>query len=242
MPIRKIQFKKGKFYHIYNQGAGEGDIFFDNSDRERFLQAIFLANNENSFRGVSALEKNRKDFSVLSAKKILKARKISVTPLVEICAFCLMENHFHFLLKEKKKNGISRFMQKLGNSFGKYSAKKYGTKGDIFADRFKATAVEGNDKVRNMLGYINIVNPAQLVEPYMKIKGIENFFDTWKKADNYPWSSHSDFMDRKDSGLVSKHFFEKVFSNPKKYVEFSQEVLLGKKINIWEELKDISID
>jgi len=242
MPKRKIQFEKGKYYHIYNRGAKNSDIFFDNNDKKRFLQSIFLLNNCNSFRGISELEKNRKDYSIESARNILKLKKITVVPFVDIFSYCLMPNHFHFLLKEKKENGISLFMQKLGNSFGKYFSKKYGNQGSVFAGRFKTVAIENNKQIANIMGYINVVNPAQIVEPYMKIKGIENFSSVWEKADNYIWSSHQDYLGRRDSGLINKNLFEKTFASSKVYNDFAQEILLGKKVNIWKEIKDISLD
>jgi putative transposase len=231
MPIRKIQFKKGKYYHIYNRGNGKKDIFNSDSDRKRFLQSAFLSNNSNSFRGVGELEKNRKDYSIEGAKSILKSRKIAIVPLVEVCAFCLMPDHFHFLLREKKKNGIAVFMQKLGNSFGKYYSKKYGSKGNVFAGRYKTAAVENDGQIKRTLAYINIINPAQLVEPYMKIKGVESFTASWEKADNYIWSSHFDYLEKGSSGLVDRKLFKKVFVSAKPYNDFSRKVLFGKEIN-----------
>lgn len=242
MPRRKIQFKKEKYYHIYNCGVDESDIFFDDDDKERFLQSMFLSNNRNSFRGIGELEKNRKDYSIESAKNILKLKKITVVPLVDIFAYCLMPNHFHFLLKEKEKNGISRFMQKLGNSFGKYFSKKYGNDGSVFAGRFKTIEIENNEQIANIMGYISIVNPAQIIEPYMKIKGVENFSSVWDKADNYIWSSHQDYLGRRNSGLINPILFKKTFVSPKAYNDFAQEILLGRKINIWDRTKDISLD
>lgn len=242
MPTRKLQFKNGKFYHIYNRASKGAALFRDDSDKERFIQSAFLSNNSNDFRGVFALEKNRADYSVESAKKILESRKIAVVPLVDIFAFCIMPDHFHFLLRQKENNGVSRFMQRLGNSFGKYFSKKYSCKGSVFAGRFKSAAIDDKAQLGDIAGYINVINPAQLTEPYIRIKGVENFSLAWQGADNYLWSSHNDFLGRKSSGIVFPGALGRAFNSPKAYNDFAQEILLGKKINIWDRLKGVSLD
>jgi len=242
MPKRKIEFKKGKIYHIYNLGLKGKSIFENENDKERFLQSIYLSNNSNSFRGVPELEKNRENISISAAKDILKDKKIRISPLVKILSYCLMPNHFHLILKEKKKNGISGFMQKIGNSYGKYFSKKYGRKGSVFSGRFKAVQIENNEQLNYLLVYINAVNPAQLVEPYLKIKGVENFSAVWNSVENYKWGSHLDLMGLRSSLIIDKGSFLKTSEISKNYNDFAKEVLSGKRNNIWEILKNISID
>jgi putative transposase len=242
MPIRKTEFKKGKIYHVYNLGLKGKSIFANESDKERFLQSIYLSNNSNSFRGVSELKKNRENISISAVRNILKVKKIRISPLVQILSLCLMPNHFHLILKENKKNGISGFMQKIGNSYGKFYSNKYGQKGSVFSGRFKVAQVENNEQLNYLFVYINAVNPAQLVEPYLKIKGVENFSLAWNSVENYKWCSHLDLMSPRSSLILDKDSFLKTFGNPKNYNDLAKEVLSGKRNDIWEILKKISID
>ncbi|MCX6760270.1 MAG: transposase [Candidatus Nealsonbacteria bacterium] len=242
MPIRKTEFKKGKIYHVYSFGLNGKSIFANENDKERFLQSIYLSNNSNSFRGVPELGKNRENIPIDGVKNILKSRKIKVSPLVSILSLCIMPNHLHLILKEDKKNGISGFMQKIGNSYGKYYSKKYGLKGSVFSGRFKAVQIEKNEQLNYLFAYINAVNPAQLVEPYLKIKGVENFSLVWNSVENYKWSSHLDLMGIRSSLIIDKSLFLKTFGNPKNYNDFAKEVLLGKRNGIWGIIKNISVD
>ncbi|MBQ3849619.1 MAG: transposase, partial [Clostridia bacterium] len=54
---------------------------------------------------------------------------------VSVCAYCLMENHVHLLLKDSK-NELSLFMKKMGVSYSSYFNKKYDRTGHLFQDRF----------------------------------------------------------------------------------------------------------
>ena len=46
--MRKVQFVKNHFYHIFNRGVEKRTIFLNDSDRWRFLQGLFLFNDEES--------------------------------------------------------------------------------------------------------------------------------------------------------------------------------------------------
>ena len=242
MPIRKIQFKKNEFYHIFNRGNGKENIFLDDKDRYRFFQSMFLSNNRNSFVGISALEKNKNKHTFEELKEILKDNKISYDPLVCITASCLMPDHFHFLLQEKKKKGISTFMQKLGNSYGKYFAKKYDRPGSLFAGRFKARHIKNDFQLSYIIAYINAVNPAQIEEPFLKIKGVENFSKVWERIDSYPWSTHQEFLNRRKNILFDMELAGKIFPTAKIYFEFIKEIAQGKRKDFWNEIKDLEID
>ncbi|HBI17341.1 MAG TPA: hypothetical protein DDY52_04330, partial [Candidatus Moranbacteria bacterium] len=45
-------------------------------------------------------------------------------PIVEIIAYCLNPNHYHFILKQLEENGITKFMHKLSTSYTMYFNKK----------------------------------------------------------------------------------------------------------------------
>ena len=48
MPIRKINFIIGEYYHIYNRGSNKQEIFHDKKDYERFVD-LLIASNRKSF-------------------------------------------------------------------------------------------------------------------------------------------------------------------------------------------------
>lgn len=67
--------------------------------------------------------------------------KVKITSEMNVYGWCLMNNHFHLLLKEGNQD-ISIIMKRLGVSFVWYYNQKYKTTGHLFQDRFKSENVE----------------------------------------------------------------------------------------------------
>jgi putative transposase len=242
MPLRKVQFCPGEFYHIYNRDKAKQDIFYNDRDRYRFLQAMYLSNNSNSFIGIEELERNKSGYTLVEIKNILENNKVIYNPLVRICADCLMPNHFHFFVQEIQNNGIVRFMQRLGNSYGKYFTIKYERPGSLFQGRFKAVHIENDNQLNYLLVYINVINPAQLVEFDLKERGIENFNEVWEKINDYSWSTHQEYMGKRESIIIDKGLLGRVFPTPKVYCEFVKDILRGKEKNVWGMLDGLALD
>ena len=242
MPLRKVQFYPGEFYHIFNRGNGKQDIFYNDKDRYRFLQAAYISNNANYSTRVAELEMGKSGYTLAEIQKIFEDRKIIYDPLTKICVDCLMPNHFHFLIQEIKEGGVVKFMQRLGNSYGKYFAIKNDRAGSLFQGRFKAVHIENDDQLRYMLAYINVINPAQLVEPYLKEKGIENFDKVWKSVNNYKWSSNYEFMNKRSSILVNKGLLGELYPTPEIYEQFIKDVLASKERKFWATIDGLTFE
>jgi len=59
--MRKIKFNIGNFYHLYNRGIEKRIIFINKADMWRFLQGVYLFNNENSlFNTLFQIERENK--------------------------------------------------------------------------------------------------------------------------------------------------------------------------------------
>lgn len=239
MPKRKIKFRKNGYYHIFDIAKDKRNIFLGENDMQRFLKTMFLSNNCYSFRGVWELERSKTEKPIDEVKKILKNKKIPIKPLVKICAFCLMPDHFHFLVKEVCPNGTARFMQKLLNSYAKFFSNRHRQSGSLFRGRYCAAEIENEKQLKFIIAYINAINPAQLVEPYLKIKGIENYSKVSETIDSWQWSSHQDFLHRRNLIFIEKKFINEIFSSPAQYNNFLKDILLGKKNKIWDVVKGI---
>ncbi len=107
---------------------------------------------------------------------------------VRVCAYCLMENHVHLLLKSEHES-IALLMKKLGVSYSGYFNRKYARVGHLFQDRYMSEPVENEAYLLNVYRYI-LRNPEKA--------GICPTFQ-------YPWSSYEyyetcpEFM---DTGIV----------------------------------------
>ena len=56
-------------------------------------------------------------------------------------AYCVMNNHAHFVLKEMKES-ISNSMKKVTTSYAIYFNKKYNRVGHVFQDRFRSEVIK----------------------------------------------------------------------------------------------------
>ncbi|MBI2573856.1 MAG: transposase [Candidatus Wildermuthbacteria bacterium] len=227
---RYLKFEVGGIYHIFNRGVEKRDIFLDDTDRWRFLQALFLFNNKTTSHRLLwdlAVRKKRLNFKTLRAslEEIVPVR----TPLVRIIADCFMPNHYHLVLEELQERGISNFMHKLGMGFAKYFNERYARVGGLFQGPFRAVRVENDDQMKYLLAYLHVVNPGQLVEPDLKNRGVLNAKAILKFAEEYPWSTHKEYLGLRESVVAEKGIAGLLFPSSQEYKEFVESVIEGKQ-------------
>lgn len=76
-----------------------------------------------------------------------------------IYAYCLLPNHFHLLVEEKKLP-IAKLMGRLFTSYGVYFNKKYKRQGPLFGDRFKSKLIQKDSYFLEVSRYIHL-NPVK---------------------------------------------------------------------------------
>jgi len=80
---------------------------------------------------------------------------------VELMAFCLMPNHFRFLIKEPYQTqttttlSIPRFLQLLQSSYAKYFGIKYEHTGRVFQGVYKRKIIKNDLHLNIIIEYIN---------------------------------------------------------------------------------------
>ncbi len=202
--MRNLQFANDEFYHLIKRGVEERKIFLDDKDRIRFLNSLLVFNNtEPAPWGMRAFWHQRDPASL-----IIKEYQ-QQSPLIEIHAFALMDNHFHLLVKQVRDNGISNLMNKLGG-YSYYFNRKYHRVGPLFQGRFKAVLIRTDEQLKNAFVYVN-TNPVGLLYPGWKEKGVGNFKKTQDFLETYRWSSYPLYLKDIDSPLIKKEFFLEVF-------------------------------
>ena len=103
----------------------------------------------------------------------------------ELFAYCLMGNHIHLLIQEKKEP-IEQIMKRITTRFVYWYNIKYQRIGHLFQDRFKSEPVEDDRYLLTVIRYIH-QNPIKA--------GI------CKKVQDYPYSSYSGYFG--DAGLIN---------------------------------------
>lgn len=227
--MRKIKFIENNIYHLYNRGVEKRDIFLDDNDRWRFLQALFIFNDvKTSSKLLWELERSHKGLNFKIIKDYFAQNNIVRNPLVRIMADCLMPNHYHLLVEEIRNGGISKFMHKLGTGYTMYFNKRYNRIGGLFQGTFKVALVNSEDYLQYLLVYINVMNPGQLIEPDLKEEGVKNKRKVIDFAKSYFWSTNKEYLQTRESIIIDKGLLGDIFPNGKEYSDFVNAILLGK--------------
>ena len=113
---------------------------------------------------------------------------------LNIVSYCLMPNHFHFLLQQPSSNSISQFLSILCNSHSRYFNVKYETVGSLFQGRFKAKRVDKDEYLIHLSRYIHL-NPVKLFNFVNKEMVIQQLLF-------YRWSSLPAFLANKATDIV----------------------------------------
>ena len=192
---RKDLLITGHIYHIFNRGVNKATIFYSEDDFIRFYNtAIYYLTRTNKY---SQDKRMSKDSDTVS-------EKVKKESAVKILAYCLMSNHFHFLVEQLVDNGITDYFRRLTNSYSHYINIKYKRVGPLFQGRFKNVLVESDEQLMHVTRYIHL-NPlvSRLVSDL-----------------NYRWSSyHSLFGERKDD-LCDNSSVLAYFKRSQEYKEF----------------------
>lgn len=169
------------YYHIYNCGVEKRDIFLTRGDYLRFLATInyYVHRQSISYTLFQDLNQEAKEtYNSLNPTG-------SATLRTKIIAFCLMPNHFHFVLKLAHENGISRFLSDICNSYTRYFNLKNKRVGRLFQGPFKSKKVS-TEKVSTEESLMQLSRYVHL-NPVMSSK--TNPLNTLKPED-YPFSSY----------------------------------------------------
>lgn len=195
------KFSIGSYYHIYNRGNSKNNIFLNDDDFNFFIlrlnQNLFPSLYKESYSRIGSLPPDA--FSLIS--------------------YCLMPNHFHFILRQNKEIPTSKLISRICTSYSKYFNKKYEKVGHLFQDQFKQIIIEDNEYLKWLSAYIH-QNP--------KIAKLS------KEPEDYSWSSYQDFLSYVKVGLVScdKNIILDQFQTIKEYKKFidsSYEIIKSRK-------------
>jgi len=94
-------------------------------------------------------------------------------------AWCLMDNHYHFLIETPEAN-LSRGMQRLNGRYTQSFNRRHKRVGHIFQGRYKAILVEKESHLLELCRYI-VLNPVRA--------GLVNEVSQWQ------WSSYHDMLE-----------------------------------------------
>ncbi len=204
MPTRKQLLISGEIYHFFNRGIDRRPTFTTKRECQRALQIIRF------YQFSSPPVKLSRFLSLPPDEQMQITQKLEETDdkLIEVYAFCLMPNHFHFLARQLADNGISRFMSQFHNSYTRYFNSAHKRVGPLFLDQFKAVWIETDEQLMHVSRYIHL-------NPYTAYV-VKNFEDLF----SYPWSSLAQYVSDDNEGLCSKELILSYFKTRDDYKGF----------------------
>ncbi len=155
----------------------------DQNDFKRFQALLYLANNTDPI-----------DFSAI---KNIPYEVIFTTPrkqrLISIGAYSLMVNHPHLVVQERRENGITAFMHKLGTAYTSYFNRKYERIGNLMVKPFRSKHISDESYLRRVVQYVHL-NVAELFEHGWKNGDVRNIKTLEQKLLHYKFSSLPDYF------------------------------------------------
>ncbi|MDP3724565.1 MAG: transposase [bacterium] len=142
-------------YHVFNRGVEKRPIFLDSMDEGVFLsylQTYLLPKDEKQLRQFLT------DPSVSSKQKDRILRELQLNNFakkITLLAYCLMPNHFHFLLEQKQAGFMEEFIRSLSVRYVMYFNKKYRRLGGLFQGVYRGVLVERDDYFLHLTRYIH---------------------------------------------------------------------------------------
>lgn len=173
--MRLFPFVSGQYYHIYNRGVDKRTVFLRYGHYRRFTTTI-----DTILKTGSATQRPYYNQS-LALKSALKSKAC-------IVAYCLMPNHYHFLLKQITDGGITEFMHKLDTSYTKYINLNLHRTGRLFENTFKAKHIENDAMFLHVTRYIHLNPVIARTVPDLEL---------------WPWSSYLETIGSRDPGFCT---------------------------------------
>ncbi len=165
--VKKI-FQKNRYYHVYNRGIDKRPIFLCHAD---YVYLIKLIQRQLcKFLLVFNDEKNL--FEEVSNTRYFGDK-------IELYAYCLMPNHYHFLVKQISNRSMTRFIRSIFTSYVMYYNHKYSKSGRLFQNTYHAVMIKSQRQLNKTIEYIH-ENPAEITSDINK----------------YKWSSKKDYINK----------------------------------------------
>ena len=154
-------------------------------------------------------------FLLRRAKSFLAGYPLSVI------AYCLMPNHYHFLLRPEEDSALSPFIQRLFNSYTQAFNKQQGRSGTLFEGRAKSILVDTDEYVLHLCRYIHL-NPVRA--------GLVTHPGEW------PYSNYLEWVEQRGGTLADRAFVRQYFPTPADYETFVMnevDPLLEQKLQVY---------
>jgi len=223
--MRKEDFTVESYVHVVKRGTRGLPIVRDDTDCFRFL--LMLAHFNDSF---SSQNWHRDLYEAGLHRSFGRPLHWPVQErLVNIIAFCLVDNHFHLILQELAEGNIARFMQRLGTGMAMKFNERYSENGALFQGAYRAKIISDDRYFRYVSAYVQLKNALDMY-PGGQDSARNDFDRAYDWVCSYPYSSLGDYAGSFDRPIVEKNFLSSLFAAGE-YREFCKDFIYGRHID-----------
>lgn len=200
--LRKLVFYDEYYYHVFNRGLDRRKLFEDKREFKRAMSLLeYYQYNEIPIRYSKFNDKTAEIQYQYKERMVASGKKI------EVVAYCLMPNHFHLVLKQKREHGIVNFVSDFMNAYTKYYNTKHERVGRLLQGAFKAVFIESDEHLLHETRYAHI-NPvvASIILP--------------SQLDKYEWSSFRAYKNQQSDSLVEQATIDSIIALVPDYEQF----------------------
>ncbi|MBN1888068.1 MAG: transposase [Thermoflexales bacterium] len=161
-------------------------------------------------RGIGRQPIFRESDNYLYVLRLMK--KYAVEFQVTVIAYCLMPNHYHFLLRQDGEYSVGLFPQRIFNSYTKAFNKRYSETGTLFAGRYKAVHIGKDEYLLHLCRYIH-ANPVKA--------GLVTYLEDW------PYSNYHEWIGTRQGTLIDHDWARGHFPTAYAYRQFVLDYVTG---------------
>ncbi|MBC8504808.1 MAG: transposase [Anaerolineales bacterium] len=181
-----------------------------NRNRPPFLKDHFYHIYNRGARQLSIFREEENYLFVI--RKMRKyCREMHLTPI----AYCLMPNHYHFLIRQDGEKSAGLLPQYLFNSYSKAYNKRYGTSGTLFEGHYHSKQVDNHSYLLHLCRYIH-TNPVK-----------DGFVGD---PNDWPYSNYLEWIGKRQGTLVDRQFVNEFFLTKESYMAFVSEFIEAQKL------------
>lgn len=211
MPSKHIikTYIEDGYYHVYNRGVEKRAIFLDDQDYRVFLHLLktYLSPPPPPEKQHTHPLTKVAGFTPARLRPFFK----SLHEEVKLLAYCLMPNHFHLLLHQKTRQGMTKLLRRLCTTYSLYFNRRYKRVGPLFQGRYKAALVNEDFYLLHLSRYLHL-QPRELTRTDLV---------------KYPYSTYQYYLGLKEAAWVRP---EKILAFFKKAKEgFPPDILTYRK-------------
>lgn len=164
-------------------------------------------------RGAHTVSLFREEDNYLFVLRKMKAycRSLYLTPI----AYCLLPNHYHWLVRQDGEEPARKLPQRVFNSYSKAYNKRYEHSGTLFEGNYRAKPVEAEAYLLHLRRYIH-------ADPV--IHGLVDGVADW------PYSNYLEWAGESDGTLVDGEFVRAHFPMASQYRAFVGEWLRDRRL------------